>query len=150
MSVEKEYIRRGLIKMVKVFYGKKGMGKTKVLIDEANNLAKKSEGDVVFIDYSSQLIYDLAQKVRFINVNDFPVSGAETFIGFLCGIISGNYDIEGVFIDGLTYIVKQDPDTLESFFNGIKNIAAKYNIRFFITITGDPKNIPEFMKEFIV
>ena len=105
--------------MVKVIFGKKGMGKTKILIEEANKLAVESAGDIVFIDDSNQRMYDLKHKVRFINVSEFPIVGAEGFLGFVCGMISQDYDIDAIFIDGLTYIVKQKIETLDSFFEKI-------------------------------
>lgn len=135
--------------MVRVFFGKKGMGKTKLLIDEANNLTRNGSGDVVFIDDSNQLIYNLERKVRFINVSEFPVNSSESFLGFVCGIISEDYDIEGIFIDGLTYITKQEADSLQGFFTSIKDLASKYNISFYITVNGDPEQVPEYIKGFM-
>ena len=88
--------------MIKVFYGKKGMGKTKKMLEHANTLAGESNGNVVYIDDSNELLVKLSHKIRFINILDYPVSGAEAFLGFICGVASQNYDIETVFIDGLT------------------------------------------------
>lgn len=136
--------------MIKVFYGKKGMGKTKFLVDTANKLAAESNGDVVFIDDSNQLMYDLKHKIRFINVSDFSLSGATSFFGFLCGIISEDFDIESIFIDGLTYIVGEDADKLEGFFTDLKRISAKFNIAFYMSMTGDPQALPEYLKEYVV
>ena len=36
--------------MIKVFYGKKGMGKTKQMIENANTIVNSSNGNVVYID----------------------------------------------------------------------------------------------------
>ncbi len=135
--------------MINVIYGKKGMGKTKILVENANNFAEQSSGDVVFIDDSNQLMYDLKRKIRFINVADFPVEGSTAFLGFLCGMISQDYDIDGVFIDGLTYIVKERTENLKEFFTGLKKLASKYNVTFNISINGDNEEMPEFLKEFI-
>lgn len=135
--------------MIRVFYGEKGMGKTKILVDSANFLAVEGRGDVVFIDDSNQLMYDLKHEVRFINVAEFPVDGASAFLGFICGIISEDYDINGIFVDGLTYIVKQDISTMEGFFAKLKDISTKYNIEFYISINGRTSDAPEFVKEFI-
>ena len=136
--------------MVKVIFGNKGMGKTKILIDTANSFASESQGDVVFIDDSNKLMYELKQNIRFINVSEFPVKNAEGFLGFICGIISEDYDIDGIFIDGLTYILKQDAQELLEFFENIKKISSKYEIKFFFSINGDTCAIPEYMKEFIM
>jgi thymidine kinase len=135
--------------MIKVIYGRKGAGKIKTLIDTANDFASKSKGDVVFIDDSDQLICDLKHEIRFINVSEFPVAGTSAFLGFICGVISEDYDIDGIFIDGLTYILKQNVDSLKEFFDSLKTIAIKYNIKFYMTINGAVDETPDFIKEYI-
>lgn len=134
--------------MIRVIYGEKGMGKTKILIDTANNMAMEGKGDVVFIDDSSQLMYDLKSNIRFINVSDFPIKCQTGFLGFLCGIVSQDYDIEGVFIDGLNYIVKQKAAELKEFFDNLKAVSEKYQINYYITINVKSDEVPEFLKEF--
>jgi hypothetical protein len=135
--------------MIKVIYGEKGMGKTKILIDSANRMAGEAKGDVVFIDDSTQLMYDLNHKVRFVNVSEFPSMGSEGFFGFLCGILSQNYDIEGIFIDGLNYITGRKAEELEAFFAKLQQISEKVKIEFFITINGMDGKLPEFLKQYI-
>ncbi len=135
--------------MIKVLYGKKGMGKTKVLIDTANQMAMESKGDVVFIDGDSSLMYDLKHEIRFINATDFPVSNDIGFLGFICGIISEDYDIDGIFIDGLTYLVKQSVQSLEGFFSTLETISTKFNIKFVISMNGDEESAPEFLKKYL-
>lgn len=134
--------------MIRVIYGEKGTGKTKLLVDTANKLASSSSGDIVFIDGSNHLIYDLKHEIRFINSSEFPVSGAPEFLGFICGIISQDYDIEGIFIDGLTYILKQKSDMLENFFIQLKGLSDRFKIDFFISINGNTDAIPEYIKEY--
>jgi len=95
-------------------------------------------------------MYDLKHEVRFVNVSDFPILGCDGFLGFICGILSQNYDIEGIFIDGLNYIVKQKAAELEGFFSSLKEVADKGSIDFYITINGDVELLPEFLKQYIV
>lgn len=135
--------------MIKVLYGKKGMGKTKVLIDTANQMATESNGDVVFIDGDSSLMYDLKHEIRFINATEFPVSNDLSFLGFICGIISEDYDIDSIFIDGLSYLVKQSIQSMEGFFKTLETVAEKYNIQFTISMNGDEGAIPEYLKKYL-
>lgn len=136
--------------MIKVIYGEKGMGKTKVLIDTANRLSKEGAGDVVFIDDSTQLMYDLSHEIRFVNTDDFPGMEQNGFFGFLCGILSQDYDIEGIFIDGLNYIVKKKAGELGEFFEKLCILEKKSDIDFYITMNGKNDDIPAFIKEFAV
>ena len=76
--------------MVRVIYGKKGSGKTKKIIDLANEAVKASTGELVFIDDDNRYMYDLRHEVRFVNATEYNVTSPETFMGFLCGILAGN------------------------------------------------------------
>jgi hypothetical protein len=134
--------------MIKVFYGKKGTGKTKNMLENANGLVANSEGNVVYIDDSNELLIKLDRKIRFINVKDYPVEGAEAFLGFICGVASQNYDIETIFIDGLTYIVGADASALESFFKGLAAITDDNKLNFYISINGDGE-VPGYLKNYI-
>jgi hypothetical protein len=135
--------------MIKVIYGEKGMGKTKILIDTANALVTDGKGDVVFIDDSNEIMYNLKHEIRFINIADFPELCQKGFFGFLCGILSQNYDIEGIFIDGLNYILKQKASEVEQFFSDLALISDKSGVKFCMTINGKSNDLPEFMKQYI-
>ena len=133
--------------MIKVFYGKKGTGKTKHMLENANGIVVNAKGNVVYIDDSNEQMMKLAREIRFVNVKDYPVQGADSFLGFICGVASQNYDIETIFIDGLNYIVG-DAD-LKAFFEGLKVINKDNCLDFFISINGDENNIPEYIAEFV-
>ena len=135
--------------MIKVIYGGKGTGKTRSLVESANNMAQGNYGNVVFVEDSNQSMYKLVHEVRFVNILEFPVCGEDGFVGFICGIIAQNYDTKGIFIDGLTYILKKDAECLESFFSKLKLIASNYEVEFVISIDGSMEDIPEFLKEYI-
>ena len=135
--------------MIKVFYGEKGMGKSKMMVDLANEHADKRVGDVVFIDDSNDLMLKLKHEIRFTDVSIYPIFGAEQFFAFICGIISQNYDIESIFIDGLTYIVKEDIKNLGGFFDKITSLMEKYGVHFIFSINGRPEAMPEFLRSYI-
>jgi hypothetical protein len=124
------------------------MGKTKVLVETANKLVEKENGDVVFIDDSNQLMYDLKHDIRFINLSDFPQMSQEAFLGFIYGIMSQDYDIEGIFIDGLNYILKKNADELKTLFAALKPVSEKHGLDFYITINGKSGEAPDYVKEF--
>lgn len=135
--------------MVKVICGPKGIGKTRALVESANNLVSSNTGDVVFIDGSSQLIYDLNHKIRFINLSEFPVKMNKvcTFLGFICGIISEDYDINGIFVDDVAGLLDKEIESLRELFDGMEDLSSKFNIEFYVTIEGERDKMPEFIKE---
>lgn len=134
--------------MVKVFYGEKGMGKSKMMVDLANEHAAMRKGNVVFVDDSNDLMLKLKHQIRFTDVSVYPINGANQFFAFICGIISQNYDIESIFIDGLTYITKSDVNSLENFFDNISALNDKYGIHFIFSINGNPDSMPAFLVKY--
>ena len=77
--------------MIQIISGNKGKGKTKYLLDMANTAIKESTGSIVYLDKSSKHMYELNNRIRLINVNEYPITSSEGFIGFICGIISQDH-----------------------------------------------------------
>ena len=92
--------------MIQVFCAKRGSGKTKRLIELANNRQLDAKGDAVYIDKDSKPILQLTRGIRFVDTNEYNVDGWSSFYGMLCGILSSNYDIENIYIDGIARIAK--------------------------------------------
>ena len=83
--------------MVQIIAGKMGKGKTKFLLEKANVAVKECKGSLVYLDKNTKNMHELDNKVRLINVYDYPIRSYNAFIGFLCGIISQDYDLEYLF-----------------------------------------------------
>ena len=90
--------------MIKVVYGPKGTGKTKIIIDEANSKVAGAKGHLIFITNTKRYMYDLHRDIRVIDTNDFMVAGEEALIGFVKGVVAANNDNEYLFIDGAARI----------------------------------------------
>ena len=80
--------------MIEIICGDKGKGKTKELLDKVNSSIKGNEGSIVFLDKSQKHMYELNNQVRLINVMDYPIDNCDEFLGFICGIISQDHDLE--------------------------------------------------------
>ncbi|MDE6943124.1 MAG: twitching motility protein PilT, partial [Lachnospiraceae bacterium] len=80
--------------MIQLIVGKKGKGKTKHLLDKVNAEIKDVEGNVVYLDKSRKHMFELNNKIRLIDVPDYLVSNSDEFIGFICGIISQDHDLQ--------------------------------------------------------
>ena len=107
--------------MVKIIMGLKGTGKTKTLIDSVNTAARADHGSVICIEKGPKLTYDVSHKARLINVEEYSVDNYEKFLGFVNGIIAGNFDITDIFIDSITKICGNNADmqSLLTFIEGI-------------------------------
>lgn len=134
--------------MVKLLIGTKGTGKTKALIEQVNAASSVAKGNVVFIsNNTSSAMFDISRNVRMIDTTDFDIINYSEFEGFICGIISGNYDITNVFVDGLFKIVKSDDlDGLENFLTRLDKIGKKFDISFVLTLSIDVNDAPDYVK----
>ncbi len=92
--------------MIELIVGKKGKGKTKVLLEKANDSVKTAHGSIVYLDKSAKHMYELNNKIRLIDVSAFPLKNSDEFVGFICGILSQDHDLEQVYLDGFLTISK--------------------------------------------
>lgn len=136
--------------MIQVFCNKRGSGKTKKLIELANSQSDLINGNIVYIDDDSRPMYSLKREIRFITTEDFQLKDFESFYGYLCGILSGDYDIEQIYIDGLSNIIVGDlPDAAHLFFK-LDNLSEQFNVDFFININEENYDeMPEFIKKYV-
>mgnify|MGYP001000669732 FL=1 len=115
----------------------------------ANDAVKEKKGDVIFIDGSSRYTMTLDRDIRFINLNDFRIDSLKMFYGFLSGIVAQNYDIDCIYIDGIFETINGQLQDIEAFFFDLKGLADKFSINFIITLTGNPQDVPTFLKDYI-
>ncbi len=134
--------------MIHVFCNKRGSGKTKALINLANEKVLASKGHIVYIDDDRRPLLELDRRIRFIATNEFYLKNQESFYGFLCGILSEDYDIDTVFIDGLFNIVEENLHDAAHLFGLIEKLMDKNNVDFYININGD-KEMPDFIKKYV-
>ena len=135
--------------MVKFIVGEKGTGKTKIMIDMANVAAKESKGHVVYIDRDNSHVYDLDRSLRFINAGEFQIENLKTFYGFLCGIISQNFDIEKIFMDGQKVISKAEDSCLKDFVNNLESLYKEFGVSFIVSLSRGKDEVPEFLKSYL-
>ena len=134
--------------MVELLIGTKGTGKTKVLLDNVNSAAATAEGNVVFIsNNTSQNMYNITSKVRMADTTDFEIGSWDAFFGFICGIISGNFDITNIFVDGTLKIVK-DIDGFAAFLAKVDDASKKVDINFELSVSIDAASAPEYFKKY--
>ena len=135
--------------MIRVIMGLKGSGKTKKLIDAINNAVASANGDVVCIEYGKKLTYDVTYKVRLVDSKEYGISSPEMLKGFLCGLHAGNFDITNVFIDNLYKTIGADKAAGEDFIVWCAKFAADNNMEITITISEDPAEASDVMKQYI-
>ena len=134
--------------MVEIIAGKKGKGKTKYLLDKVNTSVENASGNIVYLDKSQKHMHELSNKVRLINVGDYPISNCDEFLGFISGIISRDFDITNIFVDGIFKIVGSDNlDGFESFLNRLETMSQNFEITFVISVSIDAETAPDYIKK---
>lgn len=136
--------------MIQLIVGNKGKGKTKQLLDKVNADVLTANGNIVYLDKSTKHMFELNNKVRLIDVSEFPIDNYDQFIGFILGIASQDHDLEQVYFDGFLELAKVDKNNVEDALSKFENIAEKYNINLVMSISMDEKDIPESMKSAII
>ena len=129
--------------MVQIIAGRKGKGKTKHLLDMANNGIKAATGSIVYLDKSSKHMYELNNRIRLINVNEYPVATSQGFIGFICGIISQDHDLETMYLDSFLKLSCLEGEEISDTYMTLKNIGEKYHVTFVLSISMDAAELPD-------
>lgn len=136
--------------MIKIIAGEKGEGKTKKLIEMANEAAKTAKGHVVFIDDDNRHMYDLHYNIRFVKTN-YKMDDQRILFGFICGILSQDSDIEQIYIDGLHNIVTNlTAEDISAFVTELEGISASENVDFNLIISGKTDALPENAKKYVL
>ncbi len=136
--------------MVELLIGKKGTGKTKALLESVNNAAAVAKGNVIFLsDDTRRNMYDIKSSVRMVDTKEFDIETYGELLGFISGIVSGNFDITNVFVDGIFKIVGTDKlDGFEEFLERLEKMSTQFDISFVISVSVDAETAPDYIKKY--
>ncbi len=137
--------------MISLIIGKKGTGKTKVLVEHVNDAVHVSSGNVVCVEKETKLTYDVNYRARLVATDVFAISGYDAFYGFLSGICAGDHDITDIFVDA-TYRIADDNErtgeALAAFLKKVDALSKISDTKFTFTISSDIEDLPESMFEY--
>ncbi len=137
--------------MIQIIAGEKGEGKTKRLLQMANEEAKTAKGHIVFIDDDNRHMYDLHYDIRFVETSDFIMKDQQVFFGFICGILSQDGDIEKIFIDGINNIIKAlSPEDFSCFVSSLDKLSNKMNVDFAMIISAKADSLPDTVQKYLI
>lgn len=136
--------------MVQIIVGVKGKGKTKRLLEMANEAVKNAKGTVVYLDKSAKHMYELSNKIRLINVNDYEIMSSDGFTGFVSGIISQDHDLETMFLDSFLKLANLEGGDITPVVDTLEKIGEKYNVNFVLSVSMDVADLPENAKKDVV
>lgn len=129
--------------MIQIIAGEKGKGKTKHLLDKVNESVKSANGNIVYLDKSQKHMYELSNKVRLINASEYLISNCDEFLGFLCGIISQDHDLEEMYLDSFLTIAKLKDEDIGQALTKLDEISSKFHVNFVLSISKNEKDLPD-------
>lgn len=136
--------------MISIISGEKGKGKTKILIDKANAEVRAAKGSIVYLDKSNKHMYELSNKIRLENVRDYFIENESEFIGFICGIVSGNHDLQAVYLDSFLKIAYITENNFEAVFSKLEKISEQFNVDLILSISMNSDQLPEYVKKNVI
>ena len=127
--------------MIQLITGKKGTGKTKILIEKINSAVSATNGCLVCIEKGATIRSSISYKVRWCDTEQFAVNSYETFYGFVAGMLVGNYDIKEIFVDGIFKIAGSDYDALGVMLDKIAKLTGD-DVEVVFTLSADNSELP--------
>lgn len=135
--------------MIHVFCKERGSGKTKALVNLANLKTEEAKGNLVYIDDDTRVMLEVDRNIRFICSQDFKIHNYKDFYGFMCGIISKDYDIEAIFIDGILNDICKSNEDMVLLLSKLEYLVDKFKVNFYININCNEREIPEGIKKYV-
>ena len=133
--------------MVQLIVGKKGKGKTKQLLDKVNSEVKDISGSIVYLDKSTKHMYELNNKVRLIDVSRYMIENADEFLGFVCGIISQDHDLEQMYFDSFLKIAVLEGKDISAVIEKLDKMSDFFQVDFILSVSMDESELPEAVKD---
>ena len=136
--------------MVELIVGKKGKGKTKVLLDKVNAAIKEANGSIVYLDKSTKHMYELNNKIRLIDVSVYPLKNADEFVGFICGVLSQDHDLEQIYLDSFLTTARLEGKDVTGTLEQLKSISSVFHVNFVISMSLDKDEVPAVFQDDII
>ena len=136
--------------MVQFIVGKKGKGKTKQLLDKVNSEVKDISGSIVYLDKSTKHMYELNNKVRLIDVSRYMIENESEFLGFVCGIISQDHDLEQMYFDSFLKIAVLEGKDISAVIEKLDKMSDFFQVDFILSVSMDESELPEAVKDKII
>ena len=136
--------------MVQLIVGQKGKGKTKYLLDKVNSEVKNVSGNIVYLDKSTKHMFELNNKVRLIDVSDFGFMNSDEFIGFICGIISQDHDLQQMYFDSFLKIARLENCSITAVIDKLEKLSEQFGVDFVLSVSFDEKELDDNLKAKII
>ena len=136
--------------MVQLIVGKKGKGETKQLLDKVNSEIKEISGNIVYLDKSTKHMYELNNKVRLIDVSQCLIENSDQFVGFVCGILSQDHDLQQIYFDSFLKIACLEGQDITPAIEKLERLSQSFDVKFILSVSMDEVELPDVLKEKVI
>ena len=136
--------------MVQIIASEKGKGKTKILLDKVNYEVRRTRGTIVYLDKSNQHMYELHRDIRMINVTDYMIECTSEFVGFICGIIAQDHDLEQIYLDSFLKVACLSCKDIDRVIEKLSYVSDKFNVDIIISISANAEDLPELARSKVI
>lgn len=136
--------------MIQIIAGEKGKGKTKQLLDKVNGEIKTAHGSIVYLDKNAKHMYELNNKIRLIDTSAFPIGNSDEFIGFICGILSQDHDLEQMYLDSFLKVAKLEGCDISTTIEKLDKIGETFGVNFVLSVSMNECDLPECAKSKVI
>ncbi len=133
--------------MVQLIVGRKGKGKTKQLLDKVNAEVKNASGNIVYLDKNTEHMYELNNKIRLIDVSRYMIDSTDSFIGFICGIISQDHDLQQMYFDAFLQLARSDESNIAAVVAKLEKLGETFGVDFVLSVSLDADELPAEIKD---
>lgn len=127
--------------MVEYISGVNGTGKTRTLAQAAIITAQNSNGNVIFVDDTDKLKYELPSNIRLINTEDYMINSSVCLCGFLLGLCASDFDLTDVFVDSTTDIIEESKTNVDDFMEIINRVSEATGVNFHFAVNDKHEDI---------
>ena len=95
-------------------------------------------------------MFELNNKVRLIDVSDFSFVNSDEFIGFVCGIISQDHDLQQMYFDSFLKIAKLEGCNISAVVGKLDKLSEQFGVDFVLSVSCDEKELDDSIKSKVI
>ena len=89
-------------------------------------------------------------SVCLIAASEYPIRSYNAFVGFICGIISQDYDLKELYLDSFLKISHLEGLDITAAINELSSIADKYNLDIILSVSMNECDLPANAKDKLI
>ena len=80
-------------------------------------------------------------------MTSYPVKNSDEFVGFICGILSQDHDLEQIYLDSFLKIARLEGLDIASTLEQLDEIGKQFSVKFVISVSLDKEELPQSYTE---